>query len=82
MEQEILVALQRIEAKLDRLEEKPSALIESLRMLSKDMHAAGTRPCATCRMISHVVGESFGCEYYNRRHKQAQESKQCKSAAS
>lgn len=77
-----MVVLHRLEAKLDRLEEKPSALIESLRMLSKDMHAAGTRPCATCRIISNIIDEPFGCEYYNRRHKQAQESKQCKSAAS
>ena len=49
-------------ARLETLEKQPSALVEAVRLLSKDMHNASSRPCPTCMVVSKVLGEPFGCE--------------------
>lgn len=35
-----------------------------LSLLQEDPHIWSTRPCATCRTISGIVGEPFGCSLY------------------
>lgn len=39
------------------------AVIETI---YKDPHQWSKRPCDTCRIISGIIGESFGCERYRK----------------
>ena len=40
----------------------PEASIrEALRLVSKDMHTVGSRPCSTCQFATNVLNEPFGC---------------------
>lgn len=32
-----------------------------LRLLQDDPHQWSTRPCSTCKAITSMIGESFGC---------------------
>jgi len=36
----------------------------ALRLLQGDPHAWSTRPCQTCRSVSSIVGQPFGCTLY------------------
>lgn len=38
--------------------------LAALRALSSDMHQRSDRPCPTCRPISLLMGEPFGCYAY------------------
>ena len=33
----------------------------ALELFVSDQHRWSTRPCATCRSISNMIGEPFGC---------------------
>jgi len=35
-----------------------------LNAIQSDPHQWSTRPCATCRLVSGVLGEPFGCDLY------------------
>ncbi len=35
-----------------------------LRLLQEDPHSWSERPCPTCRPISSIVGQPFGCYRY------------------
>ena len=39
-------------------------LLAALRALSSDMHQRSDRPCPTCRPITLLLGEPFGCYAY------------------
>jgi len=39
----------------------------ALRLLQDDNHMWSARPCATCRAISEILAEPFGCVEYARR---------------
>ncbi len=39
-------------------------LLSALRALSSDMHQRSDRPCPTCRPITLLLGEPFGCYAY------------------
>jgi hypothetical protein len=41
--------------------------LAALRELSTDMHRPSDRPCPTCRPISVLMGEPFGCYAYHAR---------------
>lgn len=67
---------QKVEKRLDDVElrlknvdqQVRAAFIEALRLISKDMHTTSSRPCTTCKFISNVMGEPFGCyEYQSKR---------------
>lgn len=36
-------------------------LIDALRLIQKDMHQFSKRPCSTCKTISLLIHEPFGC---------------------
>ena len=38
-----------------------------LNVLQNDPHQWSTRPCATCRTITDVTGQKFGCYLYAER---------------
>lgn len=40
------------------------ALLDALRKLSMDMHNSSTRHCGTCKRITDLIGEPFGCDYF------------------
>ncbi len=44
------------------IEVSTSRLMAVIRTLSSSMHAPSAEPCATCRYVSRVTGEPFGCE--------------------
>jgi hypothetical protein len=39
----------------------------ALRLITEDNHLWSTRPCSTCRTITALLGESFGCDAYRIR---------------
>lgn len=57
---DLIVRINALEASL-AWSVKDSALREAIRVLSKDMHTASTRPCSTCQLVSNALGEPFGC---------------------
>lgn len=58
---------EKIDEVLSLLKERPSAVVESLRVLNEDNHSYSMRPCATCKTISAALGEPFGCYYYQKK---------------
>lgn len=34
----------------------------SLHLVESDPHIWSTRPCATCKAVSSILGRSFGCQ--------------------
>ena len=37
-----------------------------LELIYKDPHSWSTRPCATCRAASAIIGQPFGCDRYRK----------------
>lgn len=46
-----------------------------LGMLQEDPHTWSTRPCQTCRAISGIIGEPFGCYLYAEQRRKEKEKK-------
>ena len=44
------------------LQDKLNRLTDALKVLSIDMHQKSTRPCATCRTVTSLLGTDFGCD--------------------
>ena len=42
-------------------------LNQTLEMMSNDMHTVSSRPCPTCKFISKVLGQPFGCYKFQKR---------------
>lgn len=62
--QRVLDRVAELEAAVLRIEEqggRAPALAEALRVVSKDMHHASSRPCSTCNFATSALGEPFGC---------------------
>jgi hypothetical protein len=55
--------------------------LAALRALSSDMHDHSMRPCETCRRISTIMREPFGCYAYQARRGQPTDFAGAKSAA-
>lgn len=43
---------------------KRLTLLEALHRLSIDMHEYSMRPCETCRGITEIIHQPFGCYHY------------------
>lgn len=43
------------------MDDKPLTERDALLLLDSDWHKTSTRPCPTCRPISHLLGQPFGC---------------------
>lgn len=54
------------QAETDNQETKLVALRQAVLALSIDMHEVSGRPCETCRALSKVLGEPFGCYAYQK----------------
>lgn len=54
--------------------QESSRLKAALRLVGRDMHNTSNRPCATCRKVSEVLGEPFGCYAYQAGLKTVRES--------
>lgn len=39
----------------------------ALRLITEDNHMWSTRPCSTCRTITALLGEPFGCDAFRIR---------------
>ena len=39
-------------------------MVPVLALLQNDNHAWSKRPCSTCRAVTSIVGEPFGCVLY------------------
>jgi len=59
----LAAVLTELEAKIN----KP--FMEAFIAISEDMHPAGSRPCSTCRLVTNVIGQPFGCYAYQARKK-------------
>ena len=67
---EMVTQLKQLSARVQALEthiNKP--YIEAFNAISADMHAASTRPCPTCRLVTNVIGLPFGCYEFQARKK-------------
>jgi len=42
-------------------------LNQALDLMSQDMHTVSSRPCETCKFISKVWGQPFGCYKFQKR---------------
>jgi len=42
-------------------------LNQTLEMMSNDMHTVSSRPCQTCKFISNVLGQPYGCYKFQKR---------------
>lgn len=40
-----------------------------LNLIQKDPHQWSDRPCETCRTITHIIGNEFGCYLYQKQNK-------------
>lgn len=47
----------------------------ALSLFVNDQHRWSTRPCATCRAISELIGESWGCNLYALKQKWEKDGK-------
>ena len=47
-----------LEAEVKELRE---AIVNALRLMQADPHMWSTRPCATCKEITALVGKNYGC---------------------
>ena len=43
--------------------------LPALKLIQGDPHQWSNRGCQTCRTISNIIGESFGCVLYAETHK-------------
>lgn len=51
-----------LEARIAALERAmPAAVLD---LIYKDPHSWSTRPCPTCRTITAIIGQPFGCNRY------------------
>lgn len=70
---ELAVLNRQTNEKLDSLERalnnmtKDAPLREAVEALGKDMHVVSTRPCATCQVLSNLLGKPFGCIAHAKR---------------
>lgn len=48
--------------------ENAKLLIDAIvNLLNEDGHCFGSRPCATCKAVSGMIGRPFGCYEYQRK---------------
>jgi hypothetical protein len=62
--------LASIERKIDELRGDflpRSAVVAMFRALSADMHTPSSRGCATCRAVTALIAEPFGCDAFAAR---------------
>jgi len=62
-----LVDLPTVLKDRDRLEAENAELKAAIMEMSIDMHHPSMRPCGTCRKITELVGEPFGCYAWQAR---------------
>ena len=56
-------------------------LKQVLNLLQGDPHQWSSRPCPTCRTISGIVGEPFGCVLHAQQKKRVQSADEAVDAA-
>lgn len=57
-----------LEARVAALEAVVPKMIPrvALDLFVADQHRFGSRPCGTCRQISNIIGEPWGCSAYGQ----------------
>ncbi len=51
--------------------DKWNELLSAMRCLSQDPHYPSMRPCKTCKAITMIIDEPFGCYFYQARRKES-----------